>query len=569
MEVHMKFSQYKYVRPDVDDIRTQYSALIEKFNKSDSAKKQYEIISSINELSKNIDTMFNLVSIRHSINTKDEFYDKENEYMDNSAPIFQGLTVEYYKALTNSKFKEELKKIIPSQYFTLAELEIKSFSDEVISDLQEENRLQSKYDKLISSAEIEYKGKILNLSQMQPYMQSPDRNERKEAYEKYSGFFKDNMDQFDDIYDKLVKVRNKIAVKLGYKNFVELGYIRMHRSEYNSCDVEGYRNQVLKHIVPLSVELRKRQAKRLHIKDFKYYDKDLIFNTGNAKPKGNKDWMVEKACKMYSELSPETKEFFNYMTKNELFNLETKPNKQSGGYCTFIQNYKSPFIFSNFNGTSDDVDTLTHEAGHAFQFYESRNIEFPELIFPTLEACEIHSMSMEFITWPWMNLFFEENELKYKFSHLSGALLFIPYGVTVDEFQHKVYENPDMTPAERRALWRKTEKKYLPWLDYDNNTFYEQGGYWFKQGHIFDDPFYYIDYTLAQVCAFQYWVNFTTGDTKKHWEDYLHLCKAGGTKPFLGLLKVGNLKSPFEDATIPSVTGPIKKWLDSIDDMNM
>ncbi|MFA9423225.1 MAG: M3 family oligoendopeptidase [Sedimentibacter sp.] len=565
----MKFNEYEYIRPDIETIKIQYTELIDKFNNSQNGDEQYEVIKTINNLSKNIDSMLNLVAIRHSINTADEFYDEENEYMDNASPIFQGLTVEFYKSLINSKFKEELKKKIAPQYFTKAELEIKTFSDEVLNDLQEENKLQSEYDKLISSAKINYDGKVLNLSQMQPYMQSSSRQTRKEAHEKYSGFFKENIEKFDKIFDDMVKTRNKIAIKLGYKNFVELGYIRLHRSDYNAQNVENYRNQVLKYVVPLSVELRKRQAKRLGLRDFKYYDKDLDFTNGNAKPKGNKDWMVNNAKKMYSELSPETREFFNYMVEKDLFDLETKPNKQSGGYCTFIQDYKSPFIFSNFNGTSDDVDTLTHEAGHAFQVYESKDIDIPELIFPTLEACEIHSMSMEFITWPWMNLFFEENELKYKFSHLSSSMLFIPYGVTVDEFQHKVYENPNMTPEERRGLWREIEKKYLPWIDYGNNSFYEDGGYWFRQGHIFGNPFYYIDYTLAQVCSFQYWVKFNLGDKEQAWNEYLHLCKIGGTKPFLELLKQGNLKSPFEDSTIEAVIKPIKTWLDEVDDTKL
>ncbi|MDF2677209.1 MAG: family oligoendopeptidase [Bacillota bacterium] len=565
----MKFNDYIYERPVIDTVKAQYNMLIENFNFSQNAQEQLAIINEINKFSKNLDTMANLVAIRHSINTEDQFYDNENEYMDNAGPIFQGLTVDYYKALINSKFKDELKKKIPLQYFTMAEMEIKTFSEEVVEDLQEENKLESEYDKLISSAKINFDNKTLNLSQMQPYMQSLNREIRKEAYEKYTGFFEANMEKFDEIFDKMVKVRNKIAVKLGYKNFVELGYIRMHRSEYGAKEVESYRNQVLKYIVPISNELRIRQANRLNIDNFKYYDKDLDFTTGNAKPKGGKDWMLERAKKMYSEISPETDEFFKFMIEKDLFDLETKPNKQSGGYCTFIQNYKSPFIFANFNGTSGDVDVLTHEAGHAFQVYESRNIEFPELIFPTYEACEIHSMSMEFITWPWMNLFFEENELKYKFSHLSSALLFIPYGVTVDEFQHKIYENPNLTPNERRKTWREIEKKYLPWLDYENNKFYNEGGYWFKQGHIFGNPFYYIDYTLAQVCSFQYWVKFNLGDRQKAWGEYLNLCKVGGSKPFLQLLQEGNLQSPFEDSTIESVIIPIKNYLDSVDDTKL
>ena len=245
--------------------------------------------------------------------------------------------------------------------------------------------------------------------------------------------------------------------------------------------------------------------------------------------------------------------------------LVSKKGKMSGGYCTYINKYKSPFIFSNFNGTSGDVDVLTHEGGHAFQCYESKDMDVPEYVFPTSEAAEIHSMSMEFLTWPWMNLFFEDEEDKYKFSHLSGAVNFIPYGVTVDEFQHFVYENPEATPRERKSKWREIEKKYLPFRDYEDNDFLNRGGFWFKQSHIFEVPFYYIDYTLAQVCAFQFWIKYRE-DRNKAWNDYLKLCKAGGSKSFLELVKIGNIRNPFEDGCIKEVVKPIKEWLDGIDD---
>ncbi len=525
-------------------------------------------MDQIIELSNEYGTMSTLASIRNSINTTDEFYDKENDYFDTVGPIFQGLNVEYYKALISSKFRKQLEEKYGAQLFKLAEMEIKTFSDEVLEDLQEENKLVSQYNKLVASAKIEFQGQIRNLSQMTPFKQDKDRNVRKEATEKSNAFFEEHESEFDEIYDKLVKVRTKIAQKLGYKNFVELGYLRMARSEYGPKDVAWYRDQVYKHLVPIYVELRNRQAKRLGIEDFKHYDAPLLFNTGNATPKGNKDWMVERARIMYKELSPETDEFFSFMADNELLDLESKKGKQAGGYCTYIPNYRSPFIFANFNGTSGDVDVLTHEAGHAFQVYQSRDFKVPEYGFPTYEACEIHSMSMEFITWPWMHLFFEEDELKYKFSHLADGLLFIPYGVSVDEFQHFVYENPDATPAERKAKWREIEKKYLPTIDYDGNEFMERGGFWFRQGHIFARPFYYIDYTLAQVCAYQYWVKFNQ-DRKSAWEDYVRLCKAGGSKPFLELVKLGNIKNPFEPGIMESIIPPIKEWLNSVDDTKL
>jgi M3 family oligoendopeptidase len=341
----------------------------------------------------------------------------------------------------------------------------------------------------------------------------------------------------------------------------------MGRSEYGPKEVAVFREQVLKNIVPIANKIRKKQEKRLGLDKIKYYDEPLEYLTGNAKPKGDKDWMVNKAKKMYAELSPETNEFFEFMTDKNLLDLETKPGKSMGGYCTYIPEYKSPFIFANFNGTSADVDVLTHEAGHAFQNFRSRDFSIPEYIWPTLEACEIHSMSMEFITWPWMNLFFREETDKYKYSHLSSGILFIPYGVTVDEFQHWVYENPEASPEERKETWRKIEKKYLPLKDYDGKDFYERGGYWFRQGHIFRDPFYYIDYTLAQICAYQYWIKFNQ-DRNSAWKDYLKLCDAGGSKPFLELVKYGNLESPFKKETVENISTPIDDWLSGIDDSN-
>lgn len=564
----MKFNEYEYKRPDYDDIKVRYHELLGFFNKAESVEEQYSYVQEINKLDKEVETMFSLVYVRNSINTADEFYDSENEYIDMISPKFHGLRVEFYKALLNSRFKDGLKEMVKPQLFTIAEIEIKTYSDKVVPLLQEENKLVSQYNKLISSAKINYDGKVLNLSQMQPYMESKDRAVRKEANEKRTDFFIENEEKIDMIYDKMVKVRNKIALELGFKNFVDLAYMRMGRSDYNKDDVKKFRDNVLKYIVPVSNKLRKRQANRIGIDKLKYYDLTLNFTSGNPVPKGNTDWIMERAKKMYEELSPETSEFINMMVERELFDLETKPNKQAGGYCTFLHKYKSPFIFANFNGTYGDVNVVTHEAGHAFQTYESRDLDAPEYCFPTSEACEIHSMSMEFITWPWMEMFFENDIDKFKFFHLSDSFLFIPYGVTVDEFQHAVYEHPEMTPDERKKTWRDIEKKYTPYKDYDDNKFMDKGTFWYKQGHIFQQPFYYIDYTLAQICAYQFWIKFNS-DRKTAWNDYLNICKVGGSQSFMQILKTGNLNSPFEKETIKSVSYEVEKYLDKIDDSKL
>ena len=564
----MNFNDYKYEHLDLEKIKGKFSELIGSFEKAENVEGQIEAFDKIIKLRNHIETMQTLVSIRHSIDTNDEFYDKENEYMDEISPILFGFTNDFYKALVNSKFKDELIKKYGKLLFDLAENTLKVFSNEIIPDAQEENRLSSKYSKLIASAKIDFDGKELNLSQMVPYTQSKDRNVRIEAAKKVAQFFAENQEEFDNIYDSLVKVRTKMAQKMGYKNYVEFGYKQLSRLEYDAKMVEGYRKQVLENIVPLHTELRKRQEKRLGVEKLRFYDESIKFNSGNADPHGSPEWILSHGKTMYKELSKETDEFFTFMTENNLLDLLSKKGKMSGGYCTYIPEHKAPFIFANFNGTAHDIDVLTHEAGHAFQVYQSRGFDVPEYLWPTYEACEIHSMSMEFLTWPWMKLFFENDTEKYKFIHLSEALLFIPYGVTVDEFQHWVYENPEVTPQERREKWLEIEKKYLPTRDYGEVNELKNGIFWFRQGHIFSSPFYYIDYTLAQVCAFQFWIK-SREDREKAWQDYLNLCKLGGSKSFFELMKSANLKNPFEEGTLASVIPKIKEYLDNVDDMNL
>ena len=564
----MKFNEYKYEHLDLEKIKKEFSELIKSFEKAENVEGQVNAFDEIIKLRNHIETMQTLVSVRHSIDTNDEFYDKENEYMDEISPILFGFTNDFYKALVNSKFKDELIQKYGKFLFDLAENTLKTFSPEIIPDAQEENRLSSKYSKLIASAKIDFDGKELNLSQMVPYTQSKDRNVRIEAAKKVAQFFAENQDEFDNIYDSLVKVRTRMAQKMGYKNFVEFGYKQLSRLEYDAKMVESYRKQVLENIVPLHTELRERQGKRLGVDKLKFYDEAIKFNSGNADPHGSPEWILNNGKTMYKELSKETDEFFTFMTENNLLDLLSKKGKMSGGYCTYIPEHKAPFIFANFNGTSHDIDVLTHEAGHAFQVYQSRGFEVPEYLWPSYEACEIHSMSMEFLTWPWMDLFFENDTDKYKFIHLSEALLFIPYGVTVDEFQHWVYENPEATPKERREKWIEIEKKYLPTRDYGEVEELKNGIFWFRQGHIFSSPFYYIDYTLAQVCAFQFWIK-SRENREKAWKDYLNLCKLGGSKPFFELMKSANLKNPFEEGTLAFIIPKIKEYLDNVDDMNL
>ena len=548
----MSFETYEYKRPNMDEVKNRFTETLQQFKKAKALEEQKEIIAQINAIRNDFSTMYNICYIRHSVDTMDEFYKEEQDFFDEYSPIVKGYVTKYYEALTQSPFRKQLEEYYGIQLFALAEAEMKTYSDEVLADLQLENKLSSGYTQLLAAAKIPFEGEERTLSQLAPFMENRDRNMRKQASEAYYGFLAEHEEELDRIYDELVKVRTTIAKKLGFNNFVELGYARMYRTDYNSEMVANFRKQVLDYIVPVASELRQKQQARIGVEKLAYYDENFEYPSGNAVPKGDADWIVNHGKTMYRELSEETNTFFNFMLENNLLDLVAKKGKAGGGYCTYIENYKAPFIFSNFNGTSGDIDVLTHEAGHAFQVYESRHYEIPEYNWPTYEACEIHSMSMEFFTWPWMKLFFEEDVEKYYFSHLSSALLFLPYGVSVDEFQHFVYEHPEASPAERKAAWRNIERKYLPHRDYEENDYLERGGFWQRQAHIYNSPFYYIDYTLAQICAFQFWKR-SRENRQEAWEDYVHLCRQGGSKSFLQLVEVANLTSPFADGCVKNI----------------
>ncbi len=561
----MKFSEFTYERPDVTSLKTEFEEAVKVFKEAKSADEQNEAMKKVVALRNRFESKARLAKIRHTINTEDVFYKEEQAFMDENLPVYQGMVTAFHEALVQSPFKDELERKWGSQLFRLAELKVKTYSEEVLEDLKQENKLSSEYVKVMASAKIEFDGKELNLAQLSPYVQSADRETRKAASKAANAFLSSNQEKFDSIYDELVKLRTGIAKKLGYSTFTELAYDRMGRTDYNAADVKVFREQVKDIIVPLCTKLKKRQQKRIGLNEFKFYDEPFSFTTGNPKPQGDAEWIVNQSKQVFSGLSQETGAFFNYMAEDELMDLESKSGKAPGGYCTYLQDYTAPFIFTNFNGSDNDVRVLLHEIGHAFQMYTSRVFEVPEYQFPTLEACEIHSMSMEFLTYPWMDKLFGKDTEKYLYSHLTGAVEFIPYGVAVDEFQHFVYDNPDASASERRSKWRELEKTYLPHRDYDGLEYLENGGFWHRQGHIFRSPFYYIDYTLAQICALQFWKR-AGENSDRAWEDYFALCQKGGSLPFTKLVEEAGLISPFEKGCVASVVGEVEKFIATVDE---
>jgi len=562
----MKFSEMKYERPSLDEAKKELSSLIARLENAASYEEAKKVFLEKESFTKHVETMGTLASIRHSIDTRDGFYDAEVKFFNAAGPELQEYFQKWTEAMLKSPFRADFEKEYGDLMFKNAELDLKSFSPEIIPEMQQENDLTQEYEKLLASAAIEFEGKTYTISQLTPFKQDPDDERRLAAWKAEGKWYKDNGEKLDEIYDRLVHLRDTMGKKLGYEGYTTLGYYRMMRNCYTKEDIEKFRKAVVKYLVPVADGIYKEQAKRLgKTYPMSFADNALMFRSGNPVPCGSADDILKAGKKFYDELSPETSAFFNMMLDNELLDVLSKEGKEGGGYCTGIMDYGVPFIFANFNGTQHDVEVVTHEAGHAFECYTNRDRIPSEYIWPSMEACEVHSMSMEFFSWGWAKDFFGDDTDKFLYSHLAGALTFIPYGTMVDHFQHIVYEKPDMTPKERHGVWKELLGVYMPWVRLDGDIpFYADGEGWQRQHHIYSSPFYYIDYCLAQTVALEFWA-MLRHDRKNAWEHYMAYTKQGGSKVFTELLSGAGLQSPFDEKCLLDVCGEAEKWLKNFD----
>ena len=562
----MKFSDMPYTRPDVDAFRKQLRDLTETLEQAPDFSAAKAAFLQQQELEKHLSTLSTLVEVRHSIDTRDAFYEAEADFFNAVLPEVQEDQQKWTQALLESPFRADFEREYGSVMFLNAQIELKTFSPEIIPELQQENDLVQAYEKLLASAQIPFEGKTYTIAQIGPLKQDPDDARRLAAWKAEGQWYKDNQAELDELYDKLVHLRDTMGKKLGYGGYTQLGYYRMQRNSYTKEDVEAFRKLVVEYLVPVADQVYRDQAKRLG-KEYpmSFADNALRFRSGNPKPQGTPDDILAAGREFYDALSPETSVFFRTMLDGELLDVLSTEGKQGGGYCTSILDYDVPFIFANFNGTSADVETVTHEAGHAFAGWYNRKRVPASTIWPTLESCEVHSMSMEFFAWPWAEKFFGPDTRKFLYSHLAGSLTFIPYGTMVDHFQHIVYERPEMTPRERHDVWKELLGVYMPWMKLDGEIpFYSEGEGWQRQQHIYQVPFYYIDYCLAQTVALSFWARIQK-DLPDAWAHYMAYTKQGGSVTFTELLKNAGLDSPFEPACLKGVCEAAAKWLAEYD----
>ena len=393
----MKFSEMPYARPDLNELKQQLQALTDRLKAAPDYAAAREAFLAQQKLSMHIDTLATLSSVRNSIDTRDKFYDAEEEFWNEAGPELRAYDDAWTAAMLESPFRKEFAAEYGDLMFLNAEIARKAFSPAIVEELKQENQLVQDYQKLIASAQIEFEGGTYTISQLSPFKNDPDDARRLAAWQAEGGWYKAHQPELDEIYDKLVKLRDAMGRKLGYDGYTELGYYRMGRNCYTKQDVEKFRAAVIKYVVPVAASVYEAQAKRLgKTYPMTFADNALSFRSGNPKPCGTPDDILAQGKRFYEALSPETGEFFNTMLDNELLDVLSTPGKRAGGYCTSLGEYRVPFIFANFNGTQHDVEVVTHEAGHAFEAWTNRKRIPIDYIWPSMEACEVHSMSWSF-----------------------------------------------------------------------------------------------------------------------------------------------------------------------------
>ena len=550
-----KFSTLEYRRPDLDQLKKQLAEWKAAVEDAGSYEELRAIFLQRDRVFCELNTQCTLAYVRNTLDTRDEFYEKEVEYLDEAGPLLEQADVAFNEAVAGSRFRPELEKEFGKQLFVGIDLQKKLFCEENIPLRQRESRLTNEYQKIMATAEIPFDGKTLNLYGVQKYFENPDREVRRAAVRAYSKFYQDNEPRLEEIWDELIRIRNQIGKNLGYENYIPVGYLEQGRTDYGEKEVAAFREQVRTVLVPLCRKLYKAQAKRLGLDAVCFCDEKMIFPDGNAEPAGDDAFMVRTAQQMYHEISPETGEFIDFMIEHELMDLQNKPGKASTGYMTSLPSLKAPFVFSCFNHTIFDMQVLTHELGHAFAGYMAmRSQPISDYYGESTDIAEIHSMSMEQFAYPYAERFFGNQADKFRFAHLQEAITFVPFGVAVDEFQHICYAHPELTPKERTYQWHLLEQKYMPWRKYGDDPFLERGGYWYHKLHIYLYPFYYINYTLTTMGAMEFKKKYAE-DKDAAWQDYLNLCKVGGSRSYLETLRYANLSVPFEEGAVERACG--------------
>lgn len=471
------------------------------------------------------------------------------------------------------------KKAVASPYLSELEAEvgfdimiremrkdIEIFREENIpinTDIQTETQ---KYGQLSGAMTVELEGEEVTLQQAAVKLQSPDRNLRELVYHKIANRRLADKEKFDDLYAKLISLRNEVAKNAGFENFRDYMFKAMGRFDYSPQDCFDFHTSVKAEVVPMLDELASERKKALGVTDLKPWDKAVDPKNREAlKPFSDGKDLTNKTIECFTKLDPYLGQCLSIMNEMGHLDLESRKGKAPGGYNYPLSEIGVPFIFMNATSTLRDMITILHEGGHAVHSFLTRDLELSDFKHTPSEVAELASMSMELISMDYWNLFFdnEEDLKRAKQEHLEQIIETLPWVATIDKYQHWIYENPDKTTEERHEAWLGIFEMFndsvTDWSGLEENKKY----LWQKQLHLYEVPFYYIEYGMAQLGAVAVWKNFKE-DREQGLQGYMNALKLGYTKSIPEVYAAANIRFDFSKEYIKELMEFVKAELESL-----
>jgi oligoendopeptidase F len=483
-------------------------------------------------------------------------------FVENVEPRVKPRQHELAETLLASPGVEDLPR---DQYHVLIrdlDNQVKIFREENVPLQTEEEKLGQLYQKTTGAMTVEYDGREQTLQQMAKYLELQERDVRKEAWEKVSARRLEDRQKLDDLFDQMRELRVKIGRNADFDNFRDYAFRMRGRFDYGVAECEQFHRAVEEVAVPLYRALQEKRKKRMGLDMLRPWDlRPDPLGRPPLRPFETADELVAGCRKIFDRLDPELGAMFKYMADHELLDLESRKGKAPGAYSHTLEEVRQPFIFANAVGVDHDVETLLHEAGHSFHTLESRDEPLQFYRHAPIEFCEVASMSMEFLGGDHVDVFYNKEDMaRSREQHLESVVWIFCWIATVDAFQHWIYTHPSHTQNERTEAWLRIRERFggiEDWSGYEDAQRFE----WHRQLHIFEIPFYYIEYGIAELGALQIWVR-AMDDKKAALKDYRAALKLGGSKPLPELFKAAGVKFDMTRKTLAPLVRKVKGVLD-------
>ena len=528
------------------------------------------LISDSSELAEHISETGALLYIGMTCDTESE--EKKESFLDFMSNIRPKLS-EFSDALNRRIVNHSSVDDLPSRYDLMLRgmrTDVEIFRKENIPLGVRQTELVTEAQTINGAMTVEFEGQEMTFPQMSKYLESNDRSQRQAAWMAMSSRRMEDSERLSEIFDELITIRHQMATNAGFESYTQYMFRAMHRFDYTIEDCLEFHDSVESVCMPILKKINEERCDGLGIGGLSPWDVNEKGGSGPdihgrepLKPFETVDEMVEKLSVMFHEISSDLGGKFDKLVEMDTLDLETRKGKAPGGYQYYLEKSRVPFIFMNAAGLQGDLETMIHEAGHAFHSLYCGHLELIDERDYPIEFAEVASMSMELLTQPWWDKFYESEEAdRARRAHLEGVVFLLPWIATIDSFQHWIYANPGHSKEERAEVWLSIRDKFGSDMDWTGHTDFKELS-WQQQGHLFGVPFYYIEYGIAQLGSLQLWKT-QMGDPQKALDDYANAMSLGNTRTLPELFSAADLELGFNEGHFMTLMGTVETALSEL-----